>query len=358
MSKLTMSKLTFSKLTMSKRALTTATAAILGLSVATAGATRVSAKDFSQLAIGTLAVGSVYYASGSILSKLLSKKLPVPVRVQPYAGSTVSLVLVDQGEIALAIGPTMEIHDAFRGIKPYRKAPTLRMISILYPLMGSIIVRNDSDINTVKDLKGKRVAGVFNAMLVARQLSESILAADGLTWNDVEMVPVSNIRSGGELLAEGRLDAVYFAVGPAQVRELDARISGGVRYLPVANSPEALERIQKIVPNTYITAAKAGMTVGIRRDVHLHVFDNYLIGSTHLSDDLAYKLVKEMHAAADAIKTSFPPFRGFGREKMVKPNVPTPYHAGAVKAYKELGLWTDEMDAAQKKLLEDAKVER
>ena len=46
--------------------------------------------------------------------------------------------------------------------------------------------------------------------------------------------------------------------------------------------------------------------------------------------------------------------RGFSRQKMVKDNMTIPYHPGAIKAYKELGLWSGSMDAVQAKALAEA----
>ncbi len=309
-----------------------------------------AAKEFPQIAIGTLAAGSIYHITGTALTKELGAKLKQPVNVQPFGGTTTSLAVVDQGEIALAIGAAMEISDAYNGVAPYKKMPNLRMIGVLYPLYASIVVRNESPIKTVKDLKGKRVAGNFPAMLVGRQLTESLLAAEGLGWKDVTIVPVPNIQAGMPLLVEKRMDASFCSIGTAMLREIDAQVSGGVRFLSLNAAPDAVARMQQAAPGTYVAPLKKGFTTGILEDMNVQAFDTQLVGATHMSDELAYNTVKALAESEKELSGAFPPMREFAKAKLAKANVPIPFHPGAVKAYKEMGLWSPEIEAAQAKL--------
>jgi hypothetical protein len=63
----------------------------------------------------------------------------------------------------------------------------------------------------------------------------------------------------------------------------------------------------------------------------------FLTAGAHVPEDVVYKLVKLMHANKDFLKASFGPFARFDPKKM-NPKHGTPYHPGAIKAYKELGL--------------------
>lgn len=321
-------------------------AAIAAAAVASAGSAQSQTKDFKQIAIGTLSVGSIYYASGGVIAKELGKKMPVPVNIQPFSGTTTSLALVDQGEIAMAIGASMEAHDAYKGIAPYRKMPNLRMVAILYPLYASMVVRNDSPIKSIKDLKGKRVAGSFPAMLVGRQLTASLLATEGLTWNDVTVVPTPSIMAALPLFPEGRIDSTYTSIGTAIMRELDGQVSGGMRFLPITTTTAAaFQAMDKAAPGTYAAPMKAGSSPGVRADGMYQAFDSQLIASTYVSDELVYLTIKYLAEAEKDIAGAFPPMREFAKAKFAKTNITVQYHPGAVKAFKELGLWTAELEA-------------
>ena len=309
------------------------------------------AKDFKQIAIGTLSVGSIYYATGGVIAKELTKTLPVPVNIQPYSGTTTSLALVDQGEIAMAIGAAMEVHDAHNGIEPYRKMPNLRMVAVLYPLYASIVVRNDSPIRTIKDLKGKRVAGNFPAMLVGRQLTASLLATEGLSWRDVTVVSTPSIMAALPLFPEGRIDATYTSIGTPTMRELDGQVSGGMRFLPISNTAaDALAAMDKAAPGTYAAPLKSGFAPGIRADGQYQAFDTQMVASTHVSDDIVYRTVKTMADAEKDIAGAMPPLREFAKAKFAKTNVRVQFHPGAIKAYKELGLWSADLEALNARL--------
>lgn len=302
-----------------------------------------------QLYIGTNPVGSLYYAAGTTLAKILSDR--VDTAVQPHAGSSIVLSLVDNGEVELGLASMNEARLAYRGQKPFLPAPKVRLISVMFPLFGSMIVRNNSSIRTVAELKGKRLAGEFRAQLTVLHLSGAILAGAGLGWGDVRVTPVPNIINGSQLLVEGSIDAIYFAVGPAKLREIDATIPGGVRFLPIVGSAAGMGRMTTHTPGTFSRQLPKGVSPALKDNTLLQGFDNYLFASSDMAGSTAGKLVRSLYALEQDIKKSAPFFRAFSRKTMLKTGITIPVHAGAVKAYKELGLWSADMERAQKALL-------
>ncbi len=308
----------------------------------------------SNLGVGTNQQGSLFYSLGSAVAKVLSTHLPVQARVQPYAGTSVILPLIDSGELALGVNNTNDSRMAYRGLKPFLPSPKLRLVSVLLPIGVGIMVPNNSAIHTLKELKGKRVSGEFKAQLAVWYNTTSILASDGLTWDDVQMVPTANVVTGAKLLMEGRVDATLFALGAAQVREADASISGGVRYLPINDTPEGVRRMQEAMPGTYPLLMKKGSSVGIQADTPVEAYDVFVITGAGMNDEAVATIVKALYGAEQELKESFRPLEAFSREKMVKDNATIPYHPGAIKAYKELGLWSPAMDELQQRLLSQA----
>lgn len=325
---------------------TTAFAAVIA---AFAGTLVASPALAQQLNIGTNPVGSLYYAAGATLAKTLSGR--IKTAVQPHAGSSIVLSLVDNGEVELGLASMNEARLAYRGKKPFLPAPKVRLISVMFPLFGSMIVRNNSPFRTIADLKGKRLAGGFRAQLTVLHLSGAILAGAGLSWDDVRVTPVPNIINGSQLLVEGSIDAIYFAVGPAKLREIDATIRGGVRFLPIVGDPAGMGRMTAHTPGTFSRQLPKGVSPALKADTLLQGFDNYLFASSDMSDATAGKLVRALHALEPDIKKSAPFFKAFSRGTMLKTDATIPVHAGAVKAYKELGLWSAGMERAQRALL-------
>jgi TRAP-type uncharacterized transport system substrate-binding protein len=79
-----------------------------------------------------------------------------------------------------------------------------------------------------------------------------------------------------------------------------------------------------------------------------------LTTGTQLSEDAGYVIAKTLYEHADKVKKGHGMLRRYGRDKMVKANVTIPYHDGAIKYYKEIGLWSEKMDKIQAGLLSEA----
>lgn len=329
--------------------------ALLAAALMQIAAAPVAAQDMPKaFRIATNPQGSLYYAAGSALAKVLSTELPAPARVQPYAGTTVAIPLVDSGEVQMGLNNTNDLRMAYRGMKPFIASPNLRVITVMFPLRVGIFVPVDSDIKSIADLRGKRIPSEYKAQLAVWYNVTSILAGAGMSWEDVKGVPVPNVVAGTQALIEKRVDAALFALGAAKVREANAAISGGIRFLSIDTSPEGIGRMQEAMPGTYPLPVKKGSTVGVLEDITVEGYDVFISSSSQLSDNAAAALVKALHKSEAALQKAFPPFRGFSTQRMVKPNVTIPYHPGAIAAYKELGLWKAEMDAVQTKLLSEA----
>jgi TRAP transporter TAXI family solute receptor len=307
-----------------------------------------------SFSLGTNPQGSIYYAAGSATAKVLSENLPVPVRVQPHSGSSTFLPLINAGELQLGLNNSNDVRMAFRGLKPFVPTPNLRLVSVLFVLRVAPMVRANSGIRSLQDIRGKRVAGEYRAHLAVWYNSTSMMANAGLTWDDVKMVPTATVVTGAQLLIEGRVDVAWFDVGAAKGREANASISGGIRYLSIDPNPDAVKRMQDVMGGTYAAPMKKGATAGVLKDIQVQAYDTYVTTSSKLGDDAVAAVVKALYKSEKELKGAFALLRGFSRQKMVKDNMTIPYHPGAIKAYKELGLWSGGMDAVQAKALAEA----
>jgi len=304
--------------------------------------------------LGTNPQGSIYYAAGSATAKVLSENMPVPVRVQPHSGSSTFLPLINAGELQLGLNNSNDVRMAFRGLRPFIATPNLRLVSTLFDLKVAPMVRANSNIRALQDIRGKRVAGEYRAHLAVWFNSTSMMANAGLMWEDVKMVPTANVVTGAQALIEGRVEVAWIAVGAAKTREANAAIPGGIRFLSIDPSPAAVKRMQDVMGGAYALPMKKGSVVGVIEDIYAQAYDTYIITSSKLGDEAVVQVVKALYKAEKEIKGASRMLQVFSRKKMVKENVTIPYHTGAIKAYKELGLWTDAMDAVQAKVLAEA----
>ena len=187
-----------------------------------------------SVTLGTNPPGSVFYTLGSGLAKAVAGG-PFEVTLQPHAGTSTFLPLLDSGEMEFGVvnavdmalahrGPTFKIG----GRNPFPHAPNLRLVMRGSPLLVGLLVRKDSPIRNVHDVKGKRMTGEYPAHLAVWYNMFGHLASAGLTWSDVQVVPVPAVNDGVDALVQGRADVTEARFAKANLEGANFRGATGV----------------------------------------------------------------------------------------------------------------------------------
>jgi TRAP-type uncharacterized transport system substrate-binding protein len=117
---------------------------------------------------------------------------------------------------------------------------------------------------------------------------------------------------------------------------------GGLRILPYENSPGVLKRMQAVRPEYYLTEVKpAPHIVGVDRPVHVHTFDFIIGAGSHVPDDVVHEFVKAVYGNKKDLVAGHPGFNQFNPAHAAKPQPTLPYHPGAIKFFKEAGIWRE-----------------
>jgi TRAP transporter TAXI family solute receptor len=211
------------------------------------------------------------------------------------------------------------------------------------------VVRKDSPIKTLQDIKGKRVTGEYPANIAIWFHIYTELANAGLTWDDVKVVPVPAVNDGVDALVQGRADVSNHAINAAKIKEADAAV--GVRFLSLDCSAQGDARVRKAVPGYYLTTIKAGSGTGILGDTCVLAYDIYWLGHKGLSNEVVTHSLKAVWDNIDKLPPLNPQFQEWTRERAASADVTVPYHPAAVQFYKEKNLWNAKMDETQKRLL-------
>jgi TRAP transporter TAXI family solute receptor len=308
-----------------------------------------------SVTLATNPPGTVYYTFGSGLAKVISGG-PFQVSIQPYAGSSTFLPLLNTGEVELGIVNAVDMGLSYRGPKfqiggrnPFPHAPNVRLVMRGAPLLVGLLVRKDSPIKTVHDVKGKRMTGEYPAHLAVWYNMFGHLASAGLTWNDVKVIPVPAVNEGVDALVQGRADVTEHAVNAAKIKEADASI--GVRHISIDCSPAGEKRLKTAVPGYYGRIVKPGEATAVVEDTCFIAYDTYLSAGKTVPDAVVEATLKAIWENTDKLAPIHPLFKEWTRERAVDHEVTIPYHPGAVRFYKERGVWTPDMERAQQRLL-------
>jgi TRAP transporter TAXI family solute receptor len=221
--------------------------------------------------------------------------------------------------------------------------PDLRAVALLYPLAEAIFVRKDSGIKTIGDLKGKRMTAGFTAQNTILPQLDAIYATAGLTRDDVVKVQVPNVVAGADAFMAGQTDGFIFAQGAGKVREADAAV-GGIRALPIPNTPENIAAIKKHWPSGYLVERKPSpANPGVLADGWFIAYPMLIFTNKNVPDDVVEKMTKIIYESKKEMGDVFAPMKGFDPKKdMVADVAPGEYHPGAIKFYKSVGLWKGE----------------
>lgn len=309
-------------------------------SVAAAVALTLCAPAEAQvLAMGTSPQGTWTYSAGAAIAKVAADT-GMQMRVQPYAGTTALLPLMNRGELDFGLANHLEAVQAVAGDDAYegRRNLDIRVVSVLTPLNVAIFVRADSPIRSIAELKGKRVPTEFLAQRVIHTMIAAELANGGLDMADIQGVPVPNVNRGADEFTAGRTDAFYFALGSAKVMEANA--ARPIRALSVDPSPAGVAALRKFVPVAYAMKVEPSPNLaGVVEPTYVMAYDYLALTNSKVPDATVYQLAKAMHANRTALKDGFPPLAGFAQDKMAKDLGEITYHPGAIKFFTEAGLW-------------------
>ena len=306
--------------------------------------------------VGTNPAGTVFYAVGAGLAKVISDAGQMQSVVQPYTGTSTLLPLLDSGEVDFAIINAVESNLAYQGPNrlkiggknPLSHVPNARLLMRGSPLFIGLVAKKDG-VKSIAEVKGKRLAGEYPANIAIWYHAYAALASAGFTWNDVKVVPVPAVNDGIDALVQGRADAAIHAIGAAKVKEADASV--GVRIVPLDCSAPGDSRVRKAVPGYSTTTLKAGFSTGVIGDTCVLNFDIYFLGHKALSNDVVQTSLRAIWDNIDKLPPLHAQFQDWTRERAASADVTVPYHPAAIQFYKDKNLWNAKIDEAQKRLL-------
>lgn len=302
-------------------------AALAGLAALALGAGMASAQTYG---LATMQPGTLSHTTASAIAKVLKEKGGLNVLVQPTAGESTLITLVNRGEAELGIANINEAVEAWEGTVPGGKQSELRLIGSIHALRGTFWVRKDSPMQTIADLKGKKVTLGYSAMRTIDKLARGILATGGLTEKDVNPVLVPNVVRGADDFASGASDMLFFAFGAPKVREVDATV-GGIRALEI--DEKGMPAARKIFPYGYLTSANPSpFFIGVSKPMKVYAWDNMLFTNAKVKDEIVYKMIETLENNKADLVAVQPALREFSAAGLYK-KYDIPYHPGALKYF-------------------------
>jgi hypothetical protein len=307
--------------------------AILAFATASAAAQTVG--------IGTTKGGATAQVTAAISKIVSSHAGGLQMRTQVMGGTQKYIPIVNAGKLEFGVSNMMQYYMAQKGIglSKGHKYGNLRLLATMMTFRIGWLVPRNSDIRKVADFRGKRVPHGFKAAPLFHFLLSAGLANGGLSYDDVKKIPAVGLRQHWNMFKQGKLDVAWGGVGAGHVKDMNAKIKGGVRFLSLDSSPEATARTLKFAPKTFFLKVKpAKPFVGVLEPVTIVAFNYMLWAHKGIADQTVSKVVKAMYDNEKELKSMSPLWRTHSSKGMAKDQGEA-YHPGAITFYKKAGIW-------------------
>lgn len=288
-----------------------------------------------DMAFGSATVGGFWYTLSGAMGEKMNDLFPDSSVTVVEGGSVSNLLGLSQGTYALGFSNGQTVPEALNGINSFEeKVDNVSTVATLYPNVFQIIVREDSDIHSVEDLKGKKVSpGIkgYSGELAFIDILETV----GMTYDDLGGIEYIGTADGGDLLRDGHIDAIVgmVAVPLSTFQELDTTV--GIRVIPLEDQVvgKLHEKNEGYLPYTI----KGGTYSNTAEDKNTVAgYTVLLVNDDLMDEETVYKLTKMIVEEKDTWKTLSTIMNDFNAEYSVINNVGK-LHPGAEKYYKEIG---------------------
>jgi TRAP transporter TAXI family solute receptor len=303
-----------------------------------------------RISIGTNPVGTVYFVIGGGIAKLFTEKLRVPARAVPHAGSSVYLPLLAEGEMTLGLNTSLDSALAYRGRPPYSRALGVRALARVFVMPYAYFVRASAGIERIEDLKGKRVVVDVKGNVSLADLNRAMLRTGGIGEEDVVPIDVGGIEQGVEAVIEGRADAAPIAIGTPLLSQAHASLPGGVRIVALGRNASD-EALDSLAPGSRtLLLERSQERVGVSEATLVAAFDTFVNVGSGIDPEGAYLLARTLHEGWESLRNDYPALRGTSARDLAPATNPHPYSDGAVRYFKEVGLWSEANEAREKRI--------
>ncbi len=337
------------------------TAAFFAVSALTAApATAAEAKLPATLAWSAYDVGSGGYNQSVGIGNALKQKYNVSLRVLPGKNDVSRNLPLRNGQVQFSANGVGGAYMAQEGMydfgaKQWGPQPVRGLLLNVSDQLLTVLAAGDAGINTIGDLKGKRVAWVIGAPSLNQNIT-ALLAFSSLTWNDVKKVEFGGFGAAMDGIVNNQVDAAWSSSISGKAYAI-AKSPRGLVYPVISHKDkEGWKRVQAIAPFLYPFMGTEGPNLSKEHPAESSTYP-YPILMTYASQstDLVYNMTKAMVDTFDMYKGSAPGNDGWAVSRQNFAWV-IPFHEGAIKYWKETGHWKPEYQAHNDMLIKRQKV--
>ncbi|MGY3437015.1 MULTISPECIES: TAXI family TRAP transporter solute-binding subunit [unclassified Marinovum] len=289
----------------------------------------------TQISIATGGTGGVYYPMGGGLAEVINNHVEGYSATAEVTGASVeNMGLIATGDADLAIGLADTVQQAYSGTGRFdgQQLPMIRAVGSLYANMLQIVTLADSGIETIDDLRGKRVS-VGAPGSGTEVNARTLLEANGLSFDDFDAQRL-NFNETGDALNNGDIDAGFWSVGAPTSSILNLATTNSIRMIGL--SDEQVAAADAADPTFAPLKLAGGVYQGVDAEVSTVGVPNVLVVSSEMDEDTVYMITKAMYENIADMQAVHPAANETTVDFSMNAT-PVPLHPGALRYYEEIG---------------------
>ncbi len=292
------------------------------------------------LSFGTAPPGGAFFVVGSALAEIVNEKGAsegYSVTAEATAGSQENIRRLATGELDFALSNAAITYFAVRGAEGWDRAYPMQSVMTLAPNVAMFITRAGSDIQNLSDLAGKRVT-VGPAGAGFEYFIGPLLQAHGVSYDDFTPLNASQ-QATVDMLTDGSADAAFLGGAPPTASITQAAASMDISFLPFGEA-----EMQQLASDFLFFAPATIPAETYRNQTDpfngLDVGSQHLITSSDAPEDLVYTVTKLLYENREAVIEKHPAGRFINPENVIR-DTGTEFHPGAIRFYREIGIWVE-----------------
>lgn len=289
------------------------------------------------LSLGTAPPGGAFFVVGGALAEVIDAEHDAwRVTAEATKGTQENLRRLDSGELDLALANSAISYFAVRGQEGWEKEYPIRSVMTLAPNVALFLSQEGSGIDSIADLEGHRVV-VGPAGAGFEFFLKPILGAHGVTYDDFTPLPAGTQASTVDNLADGSADAVFLGGAVPTASITQAAASMDVVFIPYDD--DAVEELTAQYPFFQPATIPAGTYRGLEEDYEgLDVGSMHLVTAADVPEDLIYQVTRILYENREKVVEKHAAGKAIQPGNVVR-DVGTPFHPGAERYYREIGIW-------------------
>ncbi len=291
------------------------------------------------ITIGTGGVTGTYYPTGGAICRLVNqykKDTKMRCTVESTGGSVYNVNTIKNGELDFGIVQSDIVYQAYKGEGAFKDAPITKLKSVMaiYPELLTLVTRKDANINSLMDVKGKRI-NLGNPGSGNESTALTLFDESGIKKQDLSYAGELKASEMPDALRDNKIDGYFYMVGHPTANIKDASTSLDVKITPIEGA-----NVDSLIKK-YPYFAKANVPGGLYKgnDAPTPTFGvkAVLVASDDASENAVYTVVKAILENFDEFKQLHPAYADITKESLLD-GLSAPLHEGAKKYFKETGL--------------------